>query len=365
MDATTWIEPECINADLEADSQGATACRPLQDGAACWPGSVCHRGLCGGADELGIKMESAAVAALTKGGSDADAPPKKDDKKPDPKKQDAVKKDDKKPPQPQPAVKKPPSPPPPSPPPPPPPPPQATYMSGGRLVVYDIPLPSPPAPAQPVAGWATVASVVESKAKLTRVPQTFLATSHEWDRMMDYANNVAAFKNIFREFGPSPIIRVGGATQDRMVGQPATEIWVALRKMHEAFNARFLIGLPLLPSDSIERAKTMMKTVEKYIPKKALLGYELGNEPEFWPDSVGGFKAKDPKKFVPGFDAYAEYFDRVATAINGCPKNGSAPNPMLSGPGWGNVNTIDAKWLSKHARMKGAKCYMRELSVHP
>jgi hypothetical protein len=98
-------------------------------------------------------------------------------------------------------------------------------MSGGRLVVYDIPLPSPPAPAQPVAGWATVASVVESKAKLTRVPQTFLATSHEWDRMMDYANNVAAFKNIFREFGPSPIIRVGGATQDRMVGQPATEIW--------------------------------------------------------------------------------------------------------------------------------------------
>jgi hypothetical protein len=37
---------------------------------------------------------------------------------------------------------------------------------------------------------------------------------------------------------------------------------------------------------------------------------------------------------------------------------------VLAGPGWGNVNTIDAKWMAMQAKMEGVKCYMRELSVH-
>ena len=38
--------------------------------------------------------------------------------------------------------------------------------------------------------------------------------------------------------------------------------------------------------------------------------------------------------------------------------------PLMAGPGWGNVNTIDAAWLAKQAKAQGVKCYMRELSVH-
>jgi hypothetical protein len=64
---------------------------------------------------------------------------------------------------------------------------------------------------------------------------------------------------------------------------------------------------------------------------------------------------------VPGFEAYANYFSRTATALNPC---GPGQSPKLAGPGWGNVNTIDAGWMAMQAKAAGARCYMRELSVH-
>jgi len=76
---------------------------------------------------------------------------------------------------------------------------------------------------------------------------------------------------------------------------------------------------------------------------------------------VGGYEPSAPTTFVPGFEAYARYFSRVATALNPC-ERGSVPK--LAGPGWGNVNTIDAAWLAMQAKAPGVRCYMRELSVH-
>ena len=104
-----------------------------------------------------------------------------------------------------------------------------------------------------------------------------------------------------------------------------------------------------------------MRLAETHLPKGALLGFELGNEPEFWPTSVGGYDPAAPKAFVPGFEAYSSYFSRTASALNPCEPGAS---PKLAGPGWGNVNTIDAAWLATQAKAPGARCYMRELSVH-
>lgn len=87
----------------------------------------------------------------------------------------------------------------------------------------------------------------------------------------------------------------------------------------------------------------------------------LPTQPEFWPTSVGGYEPGS-SQFVPGFDAYSRYFSRVATALNPCTPEG--PKPKLAGPGWGNVNTIDAAWLATQAKAPGMRCYMRELSVH-
>jgi hypothetical protein len=84
-------------------------------------------------------------------------------------------------------------------------------------------------------------------------------------------------------------------------------------------------------------------------------------QPEFWPTSVGGYDPRDNTTWIGGFDAYAAYYARVATALNPC---APGSKPILAGPGWGNVNTIDASWLATQAKAPGARCYMRELSVH-
>jgi hypothetical protein len=51
-----------------------------------------------------------------------------------------------------------------------------------------------------------------------RVPDTFLSTSHEYNRISDYGDDrtVAAWAEVFKMLSPSPIIRVGGASQDKM-----------------------------------------------------------------------------------------------------------------------------------------------------
>jgi hypothetical protein len=68
-----------------------------------------------------------------------------------------------------------------------------------------------------------------------------------------------------------------------------------------------------------------------------------------------------PAALLLRFDPYSRYFHRTAAALNGC---NSGRKPILSGPGWGNVNTIDAKWVAQMTKYDGMKCYMREMNVH-
>lgn len=87
------------------------------------------------------------------------------------------------------------------------------------------PAPAKPAPVKVVPAWANFSAAIMTDSTIIRVPETFLATSHEWDRITDYSANLEAFSNIFREFGPSPILRMGGASQDAMTEPPKKEIW--------------------------------------------------------------------------------------------------------------------------------------------
>lgn len=107
--------------------------------------------------------------------------------------------------------------------PPPPPPP--------RVIFYNTPEYSKPPPDKPVPKWGTFRAEVLAGVRQMRVPGTFLGTSHEWTRMADYANNIEGFRNVFREFGPSPIIRLGGASQDKMSEMPEPAIWCAPRDL--------------------------------------------------------------------------------------------------------------------------------------
>jgi hypothetical protein len=48
--------------------------------------------------------------------------------------------------------------------------------------------------------------------------------------------------------------------------------------MTKAWNASYIIGLPLWRHDAIDDAREMISIAEKYIPSTHIVGYELGNE---------------------------------------------------------------------------------------
>jgi hypothetical protein len=57
--------------------------------------------------------------------------------------------------------------------------------------------------------------------------------------MTDYAGvNLAAWTEIFKLLGPSPVLRIGGASQDAMTEVPGPEVWAALVRLQRAINCR-------------------------------------------------------------------------------------------------------------------------------
>jgi hypothetical protein len=58
-------------------------------------------------------------------------------------------------------------------------------------------------------------------------------------------------------------------------------------------------------------------------------------QPEFWPNGLGGWGSNG--KWKAGFEAYAQWFHKVALAINPC-----GSKKMLSGPGWGELYNVIA-----------------------
>jgi hypothetical protein len=82
-------------------------------------------------------------------------------------------------------------------------------------------------------------------------------------------------------------------------------------------------------------------------------------QPEFWPTGLGGYDAKG--KWKPGIDAYAKWFDVVARQVSPC-KHREDPR-LLSGPGWGNVNTQPTSWMAR-VMYTGKDCYLAEMNIH-
>jgi len=79
-------------------------------------------------------------------------------------------------------------------------------------------------------------------------------------------------------------------------------------------------------------------------------------QPEFWPTGLGGYDENG--SWQSGFEPYATYFHRVALTLNPC----GVGKPILSGPGWGNVNTQDPSWFTQVINQ--GKCYLWESNTH-
>jgi hypothetical protein len=128
---------------------------------------------------------------------------------------------------------------------------------------------------------ATVYGLTDPARLRRAVPPNFLGTSHEWTvRLSEYAKTeeaLAGFARVFSALGPSPILRIGGASQDALTTVPDDAVWASLRDIGRAANLRYIIGLPLEHGDT-GLARRMMETAQKYLGA-SIVAFELGNEP--------------------------------------------------------------------------------------
>lgn len=112
------------------------------------------------------------------------------------------------------------------------------------------------------------------------IPESFIGISREytnesvyWDRNLD------AWGAILDVLGPSPVIRLGGASQEALTAPPTPEYMRSLVTLHCALGVRFIIGIPLFqnaPALALAIKQAYDKAFQNF--PKAILSYELGNE---------------------------------------------------------------------------------------
>ncbi|KAI8466976.1 MAG: hypothetical protein J3K34DRAFT_524129 [Monoraphidium minutum] len=122
------------------------------------------------------------------------------------------------------------------------------------------------------------------------IPASFIGISREytnesvfWDRNLD------AWGAILDVLGPSPVVRLGGASQEALTAPPTAEYLRSLVTLHCALGVRFIVGLPLF-QNAPALALTIKQAFEKAFANfpRAIISYELGNEPNYWPSGSAG-----------------------------------------------------------------------------
>ncbi|WIA18946.1 hypothetical protein OEZ85_003615 [Tetradesmus obliquus] len=160
----------------------------------------------------------------------------------------------------------------------------------------------PPPPPPPVEQRASLTVDIQPDSFTGGVPASFLGISREWTQAVWWDKNLPAFGNIFDVLGPAPVIRIGGASQEALLQPPNSTYINSLITLHCALGVRFIIGLPLFqnaPMLSLAVKKTFDDAFKDY--PFAILSYELGNEPNYWPGTKqGGFQPlRGAQKCVP------------------------------------------------------------------
>jgi hypothetical protein len=112
------------------------------------------------------------------------------------------------------------------------------------------------------------------------VPGSFIGISREYTNESVYWDrNLEAWGAILNVLGPSPIIRIGGASQEALTSPPTGDYLRSLVTLHCALGVRYVIGLPLF-QNAPALALTIKQAFEKAFQNfpKAIISYELGNE---------------------------------------------------------------------------------------
>ncbi|GBF99210.1 hypothetical protein Rsub_12469 [Raphidocelis subcapitata] len=122
------------------------------------------------------------------------------------------------------------------------------------------------------------------------VPGSFIGISREYTNESVYWDrNLEAWGAILNVLGPSPIIRIGGASQEALTAPPTADYLRSLVTLHCALGVRFIIGLPLFqnaPALALQIKQAFQKAFQNF--PRAIVSFELGNEPNYWPSGSAG-----------------------------------------------------------------------------
>ena len=185
------------------------------------------------------------------------------------------------------------------------------------------------------------------------VAKSFAGISHEWGPFAKPDGGSAAqvhptYLRLLEHlcaFNDAPLcFRIGGATADQMRKSPEPERWQQLGEIFKTTRTPLVINVNLA-SGSAELPAQMIRDAQKFLPKDAVMSFELGNEPDGWPNR------HRPESF--DFAQYLDEFDAVAKEL-------PAFAPGLAGPAWahGAVPEIVSEFVARN------KSRINLLTVH-
>lgn len=211
------------------------------------------------------------------------------------------------------------------------------------------------------------------------IPRSFAGFSSDWNAVYKLTGNADTGPNpVYRQLvanltrygGGTPILRIGGNYQDSAWWNPANltpdyrrGVFVNIRPtlMQElAANARALaqsmiLGIDLGVNDlGIARAEA--RAILQYIPRRRILGLEIGNEPDFYPNRPAYEKRDANGKLIStlytrprGFNGatYLRQWERMAAALHKV----SRRLPLVGTAGYGQIVSAQRFVRREHKRL--------------
>lgn len=186
------------------------------------------------------------------------------------------------------------------------------------------------------------------------VPRSFAGISHEWGPFAMPEGGSAAqvhptylrlLEHLCAFNDTALCFRIGGATADQMRKSPEPDRWRQLGEIFKTTRTPLVININLA-SGTAELPAQMIRDAQKFLPPAAILSFELGNEPDGWPNR------HRPENF--DFAQYLDEFDAVAGQLS------PALTPSLAGPAWahGAVPEILSEFIARN------KTRINLLTVH-
>jgi hypothetical protein len=176
-------------------------------------------------------------------------------------------------------------------------------------------------------------AVVNANIAAIAIPSDFLGFSHEWGVAQSIMGQTTTGVNqIYRKFvdtlsasmGGPLVLRIGGGSTD-LSGPVTADTVVPFAELAQASNVKFILGVNL-GANNLGLAEQQAGIFTSGIPSAALVGLEIGNEPDGY--SSNGFR--------PSTYSYSDFLPQYQAWAMGVSTVTSPPTP-IAGPTLGGV----------------------------